>query len=77
MCYIFNAAQVGDAAGSDLFDDQTFAGIRFRFSAAPRLGSSVIRFDFTYPLDDNDCRDYSSTVSAAVGQVSGVQPVNG
>lgn len=71
----FDSGWVG-ARGSNewLSQPRSSIGGGIRIGSPQLLGSNIIRLDFALPLDDNPSRDYTPTLSLAVGQVFGFRP---
>ncbi len=71
----FDTGWVGERGSEEwLSQPRASVGGGIRIGSAPLLGSNIIRVDFAVPLDDNPEREYSPTVSLAVGQVFGFRP---
>lgn len=71
----FDTGWVGERGSSDwLSEPRASLGAGIRIGSPQLLGSNIIRLDFAYPLDDNPLRDYSPTLSLAIGQVFGFRP---
>ena len=71
----FDTGWVGERGSDDwLSQPRSSFGGGIRIGSPQLLGSNIIRIDLAIPLDDNPMRDYSPTVSLAVGQVFGFRP---
>jgi len=69
------AERDGTSSLANLFDEPlTSTGIGLRIGSPQLLGSTIIRLDFAYPLDNNTQQDFSPTFSLAVGHVFDFRP---